>query len=91
MDSVDKTISAPPESTYASYEEAYNALRDHDIQYGYGYLLHLSRPHRSATKTHFYYRCDRYRNYESKATIRKTSTRTTGCPFSLVIAQKDDQ
>jgi hypothetical protein len=41
-------------------------------------------------KTRFYYPCDKTRNYTSKATIRKTATRATGCPFQVLIYQLSD-
>jgi hypothetical protein len=78
-------IAPPPDSLYASYEEAYNALKSHGMQHGYGFLLQQSKPHKSDIKTRYYYQCDRCRKYQSKAKILSTSTRTTGCPFKLII------
>src|SRR5579871_4669902 len=42
-------------------------------------------PPNSDVKTRYYYHCDRFKKYQSKATILNTSTRTTGCPFKLII------
>jgi hypothetical protein len=86
-------IAAPPDLLYGSYEEAYDALKTHGMQHGYGFVLKRSWPHNSAIKTRYYYHCDRFRNYQSRAKILSTSTRSTGCPFKLVIfkAKHSDQ
>jgi hypothetical protein len=67
MDLCEEGIATPPDCVYTSYEEAYNALKNHG-----------SKPHHSETKTRYYYQCDRSRNYQSQATVRSTSTCTTG-------------
>lgn len=78
-------IAAPSDSVYGSYDEAYDALKTHGIQNGYGLVLKRSKPHHSTVKTRYYYQCDRFRNYKSTANILSTSTRAAGCPFKLVI------
>jgi len=78
-------ILVPPDHLYSSYEEAYSSLKAHGIQHGYGFVLKRSKPHNSDTKTRYYYHCDRFRKYQSNAKKLKTSTRSTGCPFKLVI------
>ena len=78
-------ILPPLDHLYSSYEEAYNSLKAHGIQHGYGFVLKRSKPHNSDTKTRYYYQCDRFRKYQSNAKKLKTSTRSTGCPFKLVI------
>jgi hypothetical protein len=83
-------IPPPPDCLYACYEEAYDALKGHGKQYGYGFLLQRSKPHNSDIKTRFYYHCDKYRTYTSTATKLNTGTRTTGCPFKLVIFKAKD-
>lgn len=70
---------------YDSYEEAYDALKTHGMQHGYGFVLKRSKPHNSDVKTRYYYHCDRFRTYQSSASKLNTSTRATGCPFKLVI------
>ena len=78
-------IAPPPEYLYASYEEAFNALKSHGMQHGYGFHIQRTLPQNSDMKTRYYYRCDRSGNYQSRASTQSTSTRTTGCPFKLVI------
>ncbi|OWY49387.1 Transcription factor FAR1-related protein [Alternaria alternata] len=70
---------------YDSYEEAYNALKAHGMQHGYGFVLKRSKPHNSDVKTRYYYHCDRFRKRQSTAKVPSTSTRPTGCPFKLVV------
>lgn len=83
-------ITPPPNCLYTSYEEAYNALKSHGMQHGYGFVLKESKPYKSDVKTRYYYRCDRFKDYQSKATILSTSTRATGCPFKLTIFKTKD-
>lgn len=78
-------IQPPLDLLYDSYEEAYNALKAHGMQHGYGFVLKRSKPHNSDVKTRYYYHCDRFRKYQSSAKILSTSTRSTECPFKLVI------
>ena len=78
-------IAIPPDSLYNSYEEAYDALKTHGLQHGYGFVLKRSKPHHSTTKTRYYFHCDRFKNYQSSAKSLNTSTRSTGCQFNLVI------
>ena len=91
MDSTREEITAPLDSVHSTYEEAYNALKEHGLNNGYGFLLQRSLPHFSDIKTRYYYRCDKYRVYKSQAITRKTGTRTIGCPFNIVIFQESDQ
>ena len=78
-------IPLPLNHLYDSYEEAYSSLKAHGIQHGYGFVLKRSKPHNSNVKTRYYFHCDRFRNYQSSAKKLNTSTRSTGCPFRLVI------
>jgi hypothetical protein len=86
-------IPPPLDSLYASFEEAFDALKSHGKENGYGFLRQRAWPHNSDIKTRYYYHCDCSRNYQSKATTLSTKTRTTGCPFRLVIFKNknDDQ
>jgi len=47
-------IAPPPDCLYTSYEEAYNALKGHGMQNGYGFVLKRSKPHNSDIKTRYY-------------------------------------
>jgi hypothetical protein len=87
----EESIPAPPYAAYRSYDEAYTALKEHGIRYGYGFHITTSRPSGSATKTRVYFGCDKGGEYRSRARIRSTGTRTSGCRFKLVIYQKDNQ
>jgi hypothetical protein len=85
MNMSDSNILAPLDGVFQSYEEAYNALKQHGIQNGYGFRIHGSRPYGAVPKTRYYYCCDRARNYKSQVTIQTTHSYTIGCTFSLVI------
>lgn len=79
-------IASPPDVLYSSYKEPYDALKTHGMQHDYGFVLKRSWPHHSTVKTRYYYHRDRFRhNYQSSAKLLSTSTRSTGCPFKLVI------
>jgi hypothetical protein len=76
--------------TYNSFEEAYATLQSHGIENDYGFRCRVSKSSKSDIKTRFYYCCDKHDNYQSKTIIRKTSTRTTDCSFSLLIFQEKE-
>jgi hypothetical protein len=80
-----EAIPAPLDLLYNSYKEAYDALKTHSMQHGYGFVLKRSKPHNSDVKTQYYYYCDQFQTYQSSATRLNTSTRALGCPFKLVI------
>ncbi|KAF1954515.1 hypothetical protein CC80DRAFT_536700 [Byssothecium circinans] len=82
---MEEGIPPPPDCLYPSYEEAYDSLKSHGIQHGYGFHFNQSRPTNSKVKTRYFYYCDKSRVYESKATKLKTSSRATGCLFRLII------
>ncbi|KAF2737683.1 hypothetical protein EJ04DRAFT_574415 [Polyplosphaeria fusca] len=84
-------ITPPPDLLYGSYEEAYDALKTHGMHHGYGFVLKRSWPHNSIAKTRYYYHCDRFRNnFQSTAKVLSTSTRSTECPFKLVVFKIKD-
>jgi hypothetical protein len=91
MDSDSEDIPIPPNSTYSTYEEAYNAFVQHGTESGYGFYLQRSRPHHSDIKTRYYFNCDKHGKYRPKGTIRQTGTRTTGCPFNVIIYRDSNQ
>jgi hypothetical protein len=84
-------IAPPPDSFFASYDEAYNALKNHGMEHGYSFVLNRSKPAHSDIKTRYYYHCDRFKKYQSQAKLFSTSTRTTGCPFKLIIFKVADR
>jgi hypothetical protein len=46
-----EAVPAPLSLLYDAYEEAYDALKTHVMQHGYGFVLKLSRPHNSDVKS----------------------------------------
>src|ERR1051326_3709408 len=78
------TLSSP-NSVYTSYDEAYNAFKQHGITHGYGFYLKRSLPYKSPVKTRIDFVCDRSKIYVCQGNIRSTKTRTTGCSFNATI------
>src|ERR1043166_1730803 len=91
MDPNEETIPPPPDAAYNSRDEAYDALKEHGIRFGYGFRIAGSRPYGAAVKNRIYYCCDKYRQYNSQARVRSTASRASGCPFRVAIYQKDNQ
>jgi hypothetical protein len=86
MDLNEENIPAPPDAAYNSHNEAYSALKEHGILHGYGFRIESSRPYGSSIKTRIYYTCDKSREYNTKARVRKgIKTRTKKYPFKLII------
>ena len=88
---MDESIPAPSDTAYHSYNEAYSALKEHGLRYGYGFRITASRPNGPTIKTRVYIGCDKCREYKSQARLRSTGSRASNCPFRLVIRQKNDQ
>ncbi|KAI1676082.1 hypothetical protein KJE20_14339 [Pyrenophora tritici-repentis] len=79
-------IAPPPDLLHGTYEEAFDALKAHGMQYGYDFVLKRNKPHNSKVKVRYYYHCNRFRsNSQSTAKFLSTSTRLTEYPFKLVI------
>jgi hypothetical protein len=91
MDLNEESIPIPPDTAYGSYDEAYNALKQHGLRFGYGFRIRDSRPYNSSIKTRVYYCCDKRGQYESQAQVRSTKSRADNCPFKLVIYQEESQ
>jgi hypothetical protein len=89
---MDEEIPAPPGRAYYSYNEAYNALKEHGIRNGYGFRIKGSRPYGSnVIKTRVSFCCDKAGKYNSTARIRNTASRASSCPFKLVIYEDNSQ
>jgi hypothetical protein len=84
---LDEKIQPPPASAHDSCQEAQDALIGHARENGYGVAIYLSRPHYSATKSRYYYQCDRSGHTVSKATKNRTGTHRVNCPFRATVYQ----
>ena len=91
MDPNDKRIPAPVDEAYGSYEEAFNALKQHGLCFGWGFYKTDSRSRYLATRTRIYYSCDKARQYTLKVEIRDIVSQADNCPFKLIIYQVDIQ
>jgi hypothetical protein len=84
-------LSAPPELTYMTSQDAINAMIDFAKAHGYGMSLKRSKPDgKDAVKTRYYYHCDRHGNYSPKGTIRERTSRSTGCMFQILLQKLPD-
>jgi hypothetical protein len=63
----EECIPAPQDTAYRSYDEAYNALKQHGHRFGYGFRIRYSLPYGSNVKTRVYFCCDKYGQYNSQA------------------------
>jgi hypothetical protein len=85
----------PPEATYSSREELYTAIQAFAAQQYYGFIIGRSNKIHNSPRVKIFYNCDRYgppplenhpKNYP-QARKRQTTTRKTGCQFSIVAIQ----
>jgi hypothetical protein len=87
MDINTHRIPAPSSNIFNSYKEAYDTLKQHGTQNGYGFHLRNSHPYSSESKTWYYFYCDKAGKYQSQATIQQTVTQLTRYPFSIAISK----
>ncbi len=89
----------PPEAIYSSKEELYTSIQAWAAQYGYAFSIGRSKKINKGPKLKITYNCDRYglpppenhpQNY-LQARKRQTTTRKTGCQFSIVAIEQDIQ
>ena len=65
MDIIERSIPAPQNHVFTSYNEAYNSLKQYSLKNSYSFQLKDSRPYSSETKTWYYYYYDRIGSYKS--------------------------
>jgi hypothetical protein len=82
----------PPEAIYSSKEELYTSIQAWAAQYHYAFRIGRSKKIHNGPRTKIIYNCDRCgppppvnhpQNY-LQARKRQTTTRKTGCQFSVV-------
>ena len=85
----------PPEATYSSKEELYTAIQAFAAQHHYAFSTSRSTKINNSTRTRILYNCDRYGppppiNHPQRslqARKRETTTRKTGCQFSVTAVE----
>jgi hypothetical protein len=85
----------PPEAIYSSKEELYTSIQAWAAQYHYAFCIGRSTKMNGGPRIRITYNCDRYgppppENHPQKylqARKRQTTTRKTGCQFSIVAIQ----
>ncbi|KAI0993410.1 hypothetical protein K3495_g14774 [Podosphaera aphanis] len=88
----------PPEAVYSSQEELHSAIQSWAAQHRYAFGIGRSKKISSGFRTKVLYNCDRYGppppvnqpQSLSQARKRKTSSRKTGCQFSVVAIEQLD-
>ena len=82
----------PPEAIYSSKEELYTTIQAWAAQHHYAFSIRWSKKIKDGPKSKIIYNCDRHgppppndypRRY-IQARKRQTTTRKTGCQFSIV-------
>jgi hypothetical protein len=78
----------PPEATYGSREELYSSIQAWAAQYKYAFCISRSTRVHRGSRTRILYSCDRYGPPPpaDRPQVRKrnTTTRKTGCQFSII-------
>jgi len=82
----------PPESEYESREAIFEAINAWAATRGYAFITGRSTKEKTGRRT-IPYMCDRRRNHRivSRERQRKTTTRTTGCEFSVLAKENKDR
>jgi hypothetical protein len=86
----------PPEATYSSKEELYASIQAWAARYHYAFRIERSTKIHNGARTRILYSCDRARpappaNYPQNSLQdrkRRTTTRKTGCQFSIVARER---
>jgi hypothetical protein len=85
----------PPEATHSSKEELYTAIQAFAAQHSYAFRIGRSNKINNSPRLKIFYNCDRCgppppENHPQdylQARKRQTTTRKTGCQFSIVAVQ----
>ncbi|RKK65642.1 hypothetical protein BFJ69_g16107 [Fusarium oxysporum] len=82
----------PPEGEYESREALFEAINAWAATRGYAFITRRSTKEKTGRRT-ITYMCDRRRNHPivSRERQRKTTTRTTGCEFSVLAKENNDR
>jgi hypothetical protein len=88
----------PPEATYSSKEELYTSIQAWAAQHHYAFRIRRSTKINNGIRTKIFYSCDCYSpplptnhlQQSLQARKRQTTTRKTGCQFSIVAVQCAD-
>jgi hypothetical protein len=82
----------PPEGEYESREALFEAINAWAATRGYAFITGRSTKEKTGRRT-ITYMCDRRRNHPivSRERQRKTTTRTTGCEFSVLAKENNDR
>jgi hypothetical protein len=88
----------PPEAIYSSQDELWQAIQAWGAQYNYGFRTGRSKTIGKSSRKKIIYICDRYGDPPSETSLqedplqarkRRTTTRKTGCMFSIIAKEID--
>jgi hypothetical protein len=93
-----KSMPLPPEAIYSSKEELYTSIQAWAAQHYYAFRIRRSTKIHSGSRTKITYNCDRcgppppeiHPQKHLHARTRQTTTRKTGCKFSVIAIQRID-
>ncbi len=89
---------APPEATYQSQDQLYTAIQAWAAQHRYAFRIGRSYTTNKSSRKRIYYECDRcgpipprdHPQGRPQARKRRTTTRKTGCQFSIIAVELSD-
>ena len=88
----------PPEALYSSKEELYTSIQAFAAQHSYAFRIGRSNKINNGPRSKIFYNCDRcgppppenHPQRSLQARKRQTTTRKTGCQFSVVALERAD-
>ena len=81
----------PPEAIYPSREALFEAIQAWAYPYGYSFTTGKSRRMEGSRRWRVVYCCDRYCHHTTTISKRTTSSRSTGCEFSVLAVETIDK
>ena len=82
----------PPEAIYPSKEALFEAIQAWAYSHGYAFTIGRSKRMEGSGRWRIQYFCDRYRHHSvSIKAKRTTSSRATGCEFSVLGVEMQDK
>jgi hypothetical protein len=92
------TTILPPEARYNSKDELYSSIQAFAAQHNYAFCIGRSNKINKGPRIKIFYNCDRYGSpppqnhphHSLHTRIRNTTTRKTGCQFSIIAVMRNE-
>ena len=81
----------PPQAQYTSREALFEAIQAWAKPLGYAFTTGKSKRLEGSKRWKVYYTCDRSYQPPTRSRVRHTSSRGTGCQFSVVAIETQDK